>query len=142
MRHNSCYGYTVHCCTMHNNTHFVHNRPLKLWRVHLLLQWPCYYVPFPPLSGANCRPFPLSGGLGPPSLQDGSLFPRVHAHPLSTACYSYCYTHWENSFENDRLPFLTRLFNILCCMTLRKLFPSPLKQSGDICTTNFVSTLC
>ncbi len=54
------------CCTMHNNTHSVHNRLLKLWRVRLLPQWPCCYVPSPPLSGANRRPFPLSGGPGPP----------------------------------------------------------------------------
>ncbi len=51
---------------MHNNTHSVHHRPLKLWRVRLLPQWPCCYIPSPPLSGANCRPFPLSGGPGPP----------------------------------------------------------------------------
>jgi hypothetical protein len=54
------------CCTMHNNTHSVHNRLLKLWQVRLLPQWPCCYVPSPPLSGANCRPFPHSGGPGPP----------------------------------------------------------------------------
>jgi hypothetical protein len=54
------------CCTMHKSTHSVHNRLLKPWRVHLLHQWPCCYVPSPPLSGANCWPFPLSGGPGPP----------------------------------------------------------------------------
>jgi hypothetical protein len=54
------------CCTRHNNTHSVHKRLLKLWRVRLLFQWPCCYVPPPLLSGANCRPFPLSGGPGPP----------------------------------------------------------------------------
>ncbi len=53
------------CCTMHSSTHSAHNCLLKLWRVRLLPQWPCCYVPSPPLSGANCRPFPLSGGPGP-----------------------------------------------------------------------------
>ncbi len=53
------------CCTMHNNTYSVHHRLLKLWRVSLLPQWPCCYVPSPPLYGANCRPFPFSGGPGP-----------------------------------------------------------------------------
>jgi hypothetical protein len=52
---------------MHSNTHSVHNRLLKLWRVRLLPQWPCCYVPSPPLSRANCRPFPFSGGPGPPA---------------------------------------------------------------------------
>ncbi len=51
---------------MHNNTHSVYNRLLKLWRVRLLPQWPCCYVPSPPLSGANCRPFHHSRGPGPP----------------------------------------------------------------------------
>ncbi len=54
------------CCTMHNSTHSLHNRLLKLWWVRLLHRWPCCYVPSPPLSGANCRPIPLSGGPGPP----------------------------------------------------------------------------
>ncbi len=54
------------CCTIHNNTHSVHNRLLKLWRVRLLSRWPCCYVPSPPLSGGNYRPLPVSGGPGPP----------------------------------------------------------------------------
>ncbi len=56
------------CCTMHKSTHSVHNRLLKPWRVRHLHQCPCCYVPSPPLSGANCRPFPFLGGPGPPGL--------------------------------------------------------------------------
>jgi hypothetical protein len=59
-------GYCT-CCTMHNSTHSVHKRLLKLWLIRLLDLWPRRYVPSPPLSGANCQPFPPPGGPGPPA---------------------------------------------------------------------------
>jgi hypothetical protein len=67
MKHGPVMVILYNCCTMHNSTHSVHKRLLKLWRVHLLHLWPCRYVPSPPLSGANCQPFPPPGGPGPPA---------------------------------------------------------------------------
>ncbi len=53
--------------TMHNSTHSVHKRLLKVWRARLLHPWPSCYVSSPPLSEANCQPFPPPGGPGPPA---------------------------------------------------------------------------
>jgi hypothetical protein len=55
------------CCTMHNSTHSVHKHLLKVWRARLLCFWPSLYVSSPPLSEANCQPFPPPGGPGPPA---------------------------------------------------------------------------
>ncbi len=55
------------CCTMHNSTHSVHNRLLKVWLARLPRPWPFCYVFSPPLSEANCQPFPPPGGPGPPA---------------------------------------------------------------------------
>ncbi len=76
------------CCTMHTNTHSVHSRLLKLWRVRLPSQWPCCYVSPPPLSGTNCCPLPFSGGLAPPPPSPKWLpFPQAHTpSPLSVTC--------------------------------------------------------
>ncbi len=63
------------CCTMHNNTHSVHNRLLKPWWGRLLCpQSSCLVFP-PPLSGLNwCSLSPL-GGPGPPTPKVASPFP-------------------------------------------------------------------
>ncbi len=71
------------CCTMHKSTHSVHNRLLKSWRVRLLHQWPCCYVPSPPLSGANCRPSPPPGGPGPPVSKMAPFSPGSTHTPFS-----------------------------------------------------------
>ncbi len=55
------------CYTMHNSTHSVHKRLLKVWRARLLRLWPSCYVSSPPLSEANCQHFPPPGGPGPPA---------------------------------------------------------------------------
>jgi hypothetical protein len=52
---------------MHNNTHSVHKRLLVMWRARLLCFEPFHYVYPPPLSEANCLPFPPPGGPGPPA---------------------------------------------------------------------------
>jgi hypothetical protein len=62
-------------CTMHNSTHSVHKRLLKLWQDRLLHLWPCCYVPSPPLSGVNCQPFPPPGGPGHPASKMASFSP-------------------------------------------------------------------
>jgi hypothetical protein len=50
---------------MHINTHSVHKRRLVMRRAHLLcLEAFCYFYP-PPLSEANCPPFPPPGGPAP-----------------------------------------------------------------------------
>ncbi len=84
----SCYGYKCNCYTMHNNTHSVHKRLLVMWRARLLCFEPSRYVYPPPLSEANCPPFPPSWWAGPPGSQDGFLFPRIHTYPLHTVRYS------------------------------------------------------
>ncbi len=55
------------CYTMHTSTHSVHKRLLKVWRARLLRLWLSCYVSSPPLSEANCQPFPPPGGPGPPA---------------------------------------------------------------------------
>jgi hypothetical protein len=70
------------CCTMHKSTHSVHNRLLKPWRVRLLHQCPCCYVPSPPLSGANCPPFPLPGGPGHPVSKMAPFSPGFTHTPI------------------------------------------------------------
>ncbi len=83
------------CCTKHNNTHSVHNRLLKLWRVRLLPQWPCCYVPSPPLSGANCCPFPLSVGPGPPVSKMAPFSPGSTHTPSPLSATTIPLTHLE-----------------------------------------------
>ncbi len=75
------------CCTMHNNTHSVHKSLLKLCGFRLPSRWPCCNVPSPPLSGANCCPFPFSGGPGPPVPKMALLSPgSTHTpSPLSVS---------------------------------------------------------
>ncbi len=63
------------CCTMHNNTHSVHNRLLKMWWARLPRPWPSQYVYPPPLSADNCPPFPSPGGPGPPASKMVSFSP-------------------------------------------------------------------
>ncbi len=76
IKHNSCYG--CRCSnyyTMHNNTHSVHKRHLVLWRAHLLCSEASCYVCPPPLSYANCPPFPPHGRLGPPASKMAPISP-------------------------------------------------------------------
>ncbi len=87
MKHGSCFDCMYNCCTMHNSTHSVHNRLLKVWRARLPRPWPSCYVSAPPLSEANCQPFPPPGRLGPSASKYGSLFPRIHAYPLLSVRY-------------------------------------------------------
>ncbi len=63
------------CYTTYNNTHSVHKRLLKMWRARLLRLWPSRYVYPPPLSEANCPPFPSPGGPGPPASKMASFSP-------------------------------------------------------------------
>jgi hypothetical protein len=76
IKHDSCYG--CWCCnyyTIHNDTYSVHKRGLVLWRACL----PCFeasrYVYPPPLSDANCPPFPPPGGPGPPASKMAPISP-------------------------------------------------------------------
>jgi hypothetical protein len=63
IKHNSCYGcWCSNYYTIHNNTHSVYKRHLVLWRARLLCFEASRYVYPPPLSGANCPPFPPPGG--------------------------------------------------------------------------------
>ncbi len=50
---------------MHNDTYSVHKRGLVLWQAHLLCFEASRDVYPPPLSDANCPPFPPPGGPGP-----------------------------------------------------------------------------
>jgi hypothetical protein len=71
------------CYTMHNSTHSVHKRLWKVWRVCLLRLWPSCYVSSPPLSEANCQPFPLLAGRAP-RLPRWLPFPQDPHTPPST----------------------------------------------------------
>ncbi len=76
IKHDSPYGCKCrNYYTMLNNTHSVHKRLLKMWRARLLCLWPSRYVYPPPLSEANCPPFPSPGGLGPPASKMVSFSP-------------------------------------------------------------------
>ncbi len=79
------------CCTMHNSTHSVHKRLWKVWRDRLLHLWPCCYVPSPPLSGANCQPFPPPVGPGPLASKMAPFSPgSTHTpFPLSVTIHVY-----------------------------------------------------
>jgi hypothetical protein len=86
------------CYTMQNSTHSVHKRLLKVWRACLLHLWPSCYVSSPPLSEANCQPFPPPGGPGRP--------PSPPSVTLPVSCSS-----WVHPFMLKNLPprfFLTR----------------------------------
>ncbi len=68
IKHGSCYGcWYSNYYTMHNDTHSVHKRSLVLWRARPLCLEASRYVYPPPLSDANCPPFPPPGGPGPPA---------------------------------------------------------------------------
>jgi hypothetical protein len=100
------------CYTMHNSTHSVHKRLLKVWRARLLHLWPSCYASSPPLSAANCQPFSPPGGPGPPGFQDGSLFPRIHTHPLPTVRYKYIFldfTALRRFYESELFFYCTVL---------------------------------
>jgi hypothetical protein len=67
---------------MHNNTHSVRKRILSMWRARLLCFEPFRYVYPPPLSEANCPPFPPPGGLGPPASKMAPFSPgSTHIPP-------------------------------------------------------------
>ncbi len=57
------------CCTMHDK------HLLKMWRARLLRLWPSHCIYPPPLSEANCTPFPPPGGPGPPASKMASFSP-------------------------------------------------------------------
>ncbi len=71
------------CYTMHNNTHSVHKRLLKMWRDCILRLWPSRCVYPPPLSEANCPAFPPPGGPGPPASKMASFSPGSTHAPSS-----------------------------------------------------------
>ncbi len=86
-------GILYNCYTMHNSTHSVHKRLLKVWRARLLRLWPsCYSLLLHcPEPTASLSP---SWWAGPPSFQDGSLFPRIHTHPLPNVRYKNYVKSW------------------------------------------------
>ncbi len=76
IKHDSCYGCRCsNYCTMHNDTHSEHKRRLVLWRARLLCSEASRYVYPPPLSDANCPPFPPPGGPGPPAPKMAPISP-------------------------------------------------------------------
>ncbi len=84
IKHDSCYGYKYsNYYTVHNNTHSVHKRLLVMWRARLLCLDAFRYVYPPPLSEANCLPFPPLGGPGPPATKMAPFSPGS-THTLST----------------------------------------------------------
>jgi hypothetical protein len=94
------------CCTMHNSTHSVHKRLLKVWRARLLCLWPCCYVPSPLLSGANCQPFPPPGGPGPPASKVASFSPgSTHTpSPLSITVMMLKFELLQPEEQTDLMP--------------------------------------
>jgi hypothetical protein len=86
------------CCTMHNSTHSVHKRLLRLWRDRLLHLWPCRYVPSPPLSGASCQPIPPPGRPGPPASKMASFSQDPHTPP------PHCLLHYHSKMVCNGIP--------------------------------------
>ncbi len=79
------------CYTMHNSTHSVQKRLLKVWRARLLRLWQSCYVSSPPLSEANCQPFPPPAGPGPPASKMAPFSPgsTQTPSPLSVTILTY-----------------------------------------------------
>ncbi len=88
---NSCYGYKSIIVTQCTITLTLCINVSWWCQARLLCFEPSSYVYPPPLSEANCPPFPPPGGPGPPGFQDGFLFPKIHTYPLHTVCYRYNY---------------------------------------------------
>jgi hypothetical protein len=99
------------CYTMHNSTHTVHKRLLKVWRARLLRLWPSCYVSSPPRSEADCQPFPPPGTPGPPASRMAP-FPRIHKHPLPTVRYKYIFLYFtalRRFYESELFLYCTVL---------------------------------
>jgi hypothetical protein len=67
MRYDSMMGMLHYRCTMHNDTHSVHNRLLKPWWGRLPCTQTIFYVFSSPLSKLNWRSLSVVGGPGPPT---------------------------------------------------------------------------
>jgi hypothetical protein len=83
-------------CTMHSDTYSVHKRGLVLWRARLLCPEAFCDVYPPPLSDANCPPFPPPGGPGPltpPASKMASLSPGS-THIPSTLSVTIFSVRW------------------------------------------------
>jgi hypothetical protein len=66
IKHDSCYGcWCSNFYTMPSDTHSANKRRLVLWRARLLHSESSRYVYPPPLSDANCPPFPPLKGRVP-----------------------------------------------------------------------------
>ncbi len=77
---------------MHNNTHSVHKCLLVMWRARLLCLEPFRYVCPPPLSEANCPPFPPPGGPGPPVTKMAPFSPRsTHTPTAPSVTVTMCF---------------------------------------------------
>ncbi len=76
IKHDFCCGYKCgNYYTMHNNTHSVHERRLVMWQARLLCFESFRYVYPPPMSEANCPPFPPPGGPGHPAPKMAPISP-------------------------------------------------------------------
>jgi hypothetical protein len=94
------------CYIMHNNTHSVHKRLLKMWRARLLCLWPSRYIYPPPLSEANCPPFPSPGGPGPPASKMASFSPgSAHTPSLPSVTLPVCVSRGSISFRTGGVAF-------------------------------------
>jgi hypothetical protein len=100
------------CCTMHNTTHSVHNRLLKMWQACLPRPWPSCYVSSPPLSEANCQPFPPPSGPGPPASNMAPFSPEsTHTSPLLSVTVLLCWKH--NSSQSSFQAVLSEMWGFL-----------------------------
>jgi hypothetical protein len=73
-----------YCCTMHNDTHSVHNRLLKPWWGRPPCFQPFSRLLFSPVQ-TQLTPIVRCWGPGPPFPKSGVPTPRVRAHPFPRA---------------------------------------------------------
>jgi hypothetical protein len=73
-----------YCCTMHNDTHSVHNRLLKPWWGRPPCLQPFSRLLFSPVQ-TQLMPIVRCWGSGPPHPKSGVPTPRVRAHPFPRA---------------------------------------------------------
>jgi hypothetical protein len=90
---------------MHNNTHSVHKRLFVMWRARLPCFEPFRYVYPPPLSEANCPPFPPPGGPGPPASKMAPFSPgSTHTPSIPSVTVSAGNYDDDNPFRRIFLP--------------------------------------
>jgi hypothetical protein len=77
IKHDSCYDVDTVINAQRTMIHMysVHKRGLVLWRAHPLCSKAFCTVYPPPLSDANCPPFPPPGGPGPPTSPASKMAP-------------------------------------------------------------------